>query len=201
MGLVKASTAPAAEAEPVRQEAPRLDHADPRVRRRAVEALADGAGHERLLVAHLQVEEDRYVREGIYLVLARLATAAAAEALSELLSSAEADLRNGALECLAAMPEQSAKLLDRLGGSDDPDVRIFAVMLSGELHADVVGDWLIRFVADEQDANVCSAAAEVMTEAGDPDAIPALEAIRDRFAGQPFIQFVANAAIGRLQAA
>ena len=45
MGLVKASTAPATEAQPVRQETPRLDHADPRVRRRAVEALADGAGH------------------------------------------------------------------------------------------------------------------------------------------------------------
>lgn len=191
MGLVRAS-APSEAPRPL----PTLDDPDPGQRRLALRAL--GAGSEGLLLDHLARETDASLREACLLALIDLATPEAAEGLARLLSSEEAALRNGALESLAALPAQSAALLDRMAGSDDPDVRIFAAILAGELGLDWIEDWLIDLLSRDDDANVCAAICEVLAEAGSEDALPALQEIPARFPDEPFLHFVAATVTSRL---
>jgi HEAT repeat protein len=175
-----------------------LDHPDPAARRRAAHALAAEPGHETTLCRHLALETNPSVRETILLALIRLGTAEAASELAGLLASEDASLRNSALESLTAMPAEAARLLDRLGGAGDPDVRIFGVILASALPFAWIGGWLADRLLHEDNANVCAALAEALAEAGDHRAVRALEAMPARFPNEPFLRFVAEMALRRL---
>ena len=47
--------------------------------------------------------------------------------------------------------------------------------------------------------NVCAAAVDGLTEVGGPDALPDLEDLRDRFAGNAFMEFAIDAASRRIR--
>ena len=196
MGLVKfsrpveaATTIPA-----------RLDDADPARRRAAARALGLEPGSEALLCAALARESDPAVREAILLSLIARDTQEAAEGLARFLSSEEPELRNGALESLAAMPDHATRLLERMSASDDPDVRIFAVLLAGEFPQGWIEGWLIDLMEEDTDAIVCAAIAEVLSDSGTAAAVPALRALPDRFPDEPFLHFVATTVLARIGA-
>ena len=198
MGLVRAkSGVEAAVVVPPLGQA-RLDDPNTHVRREAVAQLGV-AGDEAQLIKRLPIEEDRQVREAILLTLVRIGTLEVATALAQLLEHDRPDLRNSALECLAAMPGPTAGLLDKLALSDDDDVRIFAVMLAGELGWALAGPALIERAADETNPNVAAAIAETLAEIGDRGCVGALEQLRTRFEDEPFVSFAAELAIRRLQ--
>ncbi len=136
-----------------------------------------------------------------FLLLASLNSREAARGVSVLLSDADAALRNGALETLAAMPEHAGPLLAPLGQDEDPDVRIFAVLLAAELQDPAAADWLLALAAHETDANVCSNLAEALGGTGRAEASDALAAIGARFAGDPFLGFAVDTALQRLREA
>ena len=197
MGLVRAkSGVEATVAAPPPGEA-RLDDPNAGVRREAVAHLAL-AGGEVELIRRLPIEDDRQVREAILLTLVRIGTLESATALAQLLGHDRPDLRNSALECLAAMPGPTAGLLDQLALSEDDDVRIFAVMLAGELGWALAGPALIGRAAEEANPNVAAAIAEVLAEIGDPACVGALELLRTRFDDEPFVSFAVELAIRRL---
>lgn len=207
MGLLKAGkTAETAAhdtmaAAGVTEEAPRLDHPDAALRRRAVQALAGDTAQIATLVDVLRHEDTNAVRQAAFVALAGMNSADAAEGVAELLADADPALRNGALETLATMPEHAGDLLEPLGRHADPDVRIFAVLLAAELdHLDTAG-WLITLAHAETDANVCSNLAEALGGSGNPGAIPVLEAIAARFSDEPFLGFAVETAIHRLREA
>lgn len=197
MGLLKASGGNFSPTPGVEERAS-LDHADPAVRRRAVQALAGDAGAVDTLVAMLPQETDNGVRQAAFLALASAKTAAAAQGLAVLLGAADPALRNGALETLATMPEHARDLLDPLGRHADPDVRIFAVLLAGEIHDGDIAQWLIALAQGEADPNVCSCLAEALGGTGAPGAGEALAAIAARFPGDPFLGFAVDTALQRL---
>jgi hypothetical protein len=47
--------------------------------------------------------------------------------------------------------------------------------------------------------NVCAEALDALAEVGEPDAIPALETLADRFPDVAFIKFAVDAAIRRIR--
>ena len=55
-----------------------------------------------------------------------------------------------------------------------------------------------RLLEHEQHPNVCAAAIDVLAEVGTRDAVPALQACAERFAGMPFLPFAVSIAIARI---
>ncbi len=201
MGLMKARSGSALPADHSASEAPRLDHPQPMQRRRAVQALTGDPDSVAPLVELLRSEGDNLVRQAAFIALASLNSERAARGVSVLLSDADAALRNGALETLSAMPAHAGALLEPLGRDEDPDVRIFAVLLASELQDDAASTWLLRLAEHEQDANVCSNLAEALGGTDRPEAVPALEAIGRRFPDEPFLAFAVETAVQRLREA
>ena len=197
MGLVKSASVKPGGTYSVRAD---LTSSDANERRAAVEHLASRPGSEEELCRQLAQESDRSVRERILLALVGLGTVEAAEGLAELLTDEDPALRNGALESLSAMPDQAELLLDQLNGSADPDVRIFGLLLAADLPRARAQQWIARYLDDEEDANVCAAAAECLAQIGDEDAVAPLERLRKRFEHEPFVEFVCSAALAQLGA-
>lgn len=197
MGLVKAKAAPAAVETATPAE---LDDADAALRRRAATARGDVPGSEPALIGRLVVETEPSVREALLLALVQQGTPAAAEGLARLLEADDPALRNGALESLAALPERAAELLHALGRSADPDVRIFAVLLAGDVPGPGMGDWVARAIDGETDPNVCAAGLEVLLRLGDAGGEAVVDRVAARFRDEPFIQFLCSAFAGRTAA-
>lgn len=178
-----------------------LGDTDPRQRRLAARDLAEFPQAALSLGQALAVETDAAVREALFTSLASLASEAAVQALLPLLRTDDAGLRNGAIEALAAMPQAVAPCIDRLLLDADPDVRIFTVNLLGELRHGSVPVWLVQVLRQDTHVNVVAAALEVLAEVGSAAELPALRAARDRFDDDAFIQFAADLAISRIEAA
>lgn len=178
-----------------------LGDPDPRQRRLAARDLGAHPQAALSLGQALAVETDGAVREALFTSLATLASEAAVQSLLPLLRSEDPTLRNGAIEALAAMPQAVAPCVDGPLLDPDPDVRIFTVNLLGELrHASVPG-WLVQVLRHEAHVNVVAAALEVLAEVGSHAELPALRAARERFDDDAFIQFAADLAISRIEAA
>lgn len=141
------------------------------------------------------------VRESIFTTLAAMGGEASATALLPLLRSDDAQLRNGAIEALAGMPQAVGPRIAGLLRDADPDVRIFTVNLLGELHHPQVLPWLLQVLAQEPQVNVVAAAVEVLAEVGSPEHAGALRAAQQRFADDDFIGFAIDMAIERIEAA
>jgi hypothetical protein len=51
---------------------------------------------------------------------------------------------------------------------------------------------------EESHVNVCAAAVDVLTDVGDEEAVPALLALKRRFADEPFMTFAVDMAVRRI---
>lgn len=213
MGLRKSTTAPALhevhergyerdETGLVRQ----LQDEDTQVRRLAARdlGLLDGPARSaaaQALCEALAVECHACVRSVLQTSLSQLADPASVPALLALLRSDDAGLRNGAVEVLAGMPDAVAPHVQALLRDADPDVRILSINLLGELAHPDVPHWLAQVLERETEINVVGAAIEVLGEVGTAEALPALRAVRERFAADPFTCFAAQLAMERIEAA
>lgn len=175
-------------------------HAPDAERRRwAARDLAEYPGSAATLGSALIQERHAGVRQALFTSLATLANDGAVIALLPLLRSEDASLRNGAIEALAAMPEAVTGRVDVLLHDADPDVRIFAVNLLGELRHTKVPAWLEQVLQRDAAINVVAAAVEVLAEVGSPEHIPALRATHRRFADDAFLGFATDLAIERIE--
>lgn len=212
MSLVRrgASVGPAAASvgiDEAHDEAPRgreqwvadLMSADAATRRRAAHALAEFADAVSLLCSHLATERSLSVRSSILSGLIAHKSAAVVEGLQPFLRSEDANLRNSAIEALQQMPDEVAPRVEAMLADPDSDVRIFAVDVLAALPHPMVPQWLCRVVTSDPHVNVCAAALDALAEAGEPDAIPALEALVGRFADVAFIKFAVDAAVHRIR--
>jgi HEAT repeat protein len=184
--------------------ATRIADPDPSVRLRAVAALGQssgtgtGADAVDTLLWVLRSEPDRRVRKAAFGALAAIGSRDAARAAATLLADEERALRKGALEALQAMPAAAAAMLVPLGHHPDPDVRSLAVLLAARLHRAEACDWLVTLAAREADPTVAAHLAEALGRSGQPDAAPALEGLRARFAGHAYLGFALDMALRRL---
>lgn len=166
-------------------------------RRWAARDLAGVAAAVPVLGRRLRDEADPRVREALFTSLCASAGEAAVDELLPLLRGDDAQLRNGAIEALAAMPRAVGPRIAALLRDADPDVRILTVNLLGELRHEQVTPWLLQVLREDAEVNVVAAAIEVLAEVGGPEHVPALHDAVRRFPADPFIAFAAEAAAGR----
>jgi HEAT repeat protein len=175
-----------------------LAEGDAEQRRWAARDLAAHPSAASVLGQQVLREADASVREALFVSLGTIANDAAAAALLPLLRSEDAALRNGAIESLAVMPRAVAPRITALLADADSDVRLLTVNLLGELRHEQVTAWLLQVLQRDPHVNVVSAALEVMAETGRPEQAPALHAVRERFADDPFIGFAVDMALQRM---
>lgn len=177
-----------------------LTDADPLARRWAARDLADYPESSRALVSRLAAEPEPSVTQVILTSLTLLGDEIAVAGLTQCLRSEDAMLRNAAIEAMKQLPDEVAPWMGRLLDDPDPDVRIFAVDVLESLRHPQVEDWLIRVITSDPHVNVCATAVDLLGEVGSERAVPALVALGQRFADEPYIQFAADLALERIKA-
>jgi HEAT repeat protein len=176
----------------------RLDSEDADERWRAARALSDHTDAVPALAAALGRESAPQVSEAIITALMRIGGEAGIAALVPYLRSSDAARRSAVTEALQALPQAIAPFLTALLDDADPDVRIRAVELARGMPAREATALLSALILREGDANVCAAAIDVLSELGTRDALPALRACAEKFAGTPFLPFAISVAIARI---
>lgn len=161
----------------------------------AARQLRGSTGQANRVLAALNTEGDPRVREALFTVLAGDGDPEAVAALTGFIRSPDAGLRTGALDALATLPDVIAARIEALLHDPDPDVRILSCDLARRLPGPVATRQLSALLEREQVANVCAAAAEVLSEVGDAQALAALQAARARFNDDEFLAFAIDAAV------
>lgn len=169
-------------------------------RRSAARGLASTEAGAALLVAHLAAEPAVSVRGAILNALIDNRSPAIAGALTAYLSVEDTALRSAVVDALLAMPDEVEPLLGTLLSSDDSDLRILAVNIASKMAHRHAPALLQRVIETDGHLNVCAAAVDGLTEIGDHRAVAPLEALADRFAGEPFIAFAVEVALRRIRA-
>jgi len=175
-----------------------LSDKNPIARRWAVKDLVDCLDVSDELVELLRWEEDSSVREIILTTLTRRADEQAVAGLVECLRSEDASLRNEAIEAMKLLPDEVAPIMGLLLADADPDVRIFAVNVMESLRHEKVEKWLKEVIECDPHVNVCATAVDLLGEVGTPYSREALENLKMRFPGEPYIRFAADLALKRI---
>ena len=175
-----------------------LGDANPTARRWAARDLAGFLEAASALVECLKREEEISVREVILSSLTRMANSTAVAGLVDCLRSNNAALRNEAIETMKQLPDEVAPIMQGLLTDADSDVRIFAVNILESLCHPSVESWLIKVIEADEHVNVCATAVDLLSEVGTQAAVESLEALKSRFADEPYIQFSAGLALRRI---
>jgi HEAT repeat protein len=162
---------------------------------RALSRVPDSAG---LLGEALTKESDPRVREAIFTALVGQKSAHAVQVILPCLRSDEAAIRTGALDALSAMPEMAPSYLPALLDDVDSDIRILCCEIARKLPAELATRLLCEMLEREEVVNVCAAAVEVLSEVGEPDALPVLRKCAERFSGAAFLVFAIDIASKRI---
>lgn len=201
MALIKAQIISDAGAEAgytLEQLLQALQHDEPSCRRQAARDLVAYPAASAALFNQLAQEQDTSVREVIFTSLTRIGNEEAVAGLITCLRSEDAMLRNEAIEAMKQLPQEMAPIMSQLLHDPDSDVRIFAVNVLESLCHPEVENWLIEVISQDCHVNVCATAVDLLGEVGSPRAHDALQALKQRFAGEPYIQFAADIALKRI---
>lgn len=205
MGIVKPQQAPAPGDEGRRRTRDvagllaGLGDPDPAVRRWAARDLGSEAQAAAALVELLFKESDSSVREAVLLALTQIGDATAVAGLTNCLRSDDVALRNEAIESLKLMPDAVAPVMHELLTDSDADVRIFAVNVLESLRHPDVEQWLCGVLERDEHVNVCATAVDLLGEVGSSRAVAALQLVKQRFDGEPYIAFAADLALKRIE--
>lgn len=175
-----------------------LSEPAPATRRWAARGLAAFPEATATLVAHLMQETDASVREAVLTSLTEIGSGEAVSGLVQCLRSEDVALRNAAIDAMGHLPDAVAPVMADLLTDADPDVRIFSVNILQSLRHPAVEQWLIGVIRHDSHVNVCATAVDLLTEVGSPAAREALEALRLRFPGEPYIDFATGLALKRI---
>jgi HEAT repeat protein len=176
-----------------------LDNVNPVARRWAARDLAQFAEAAAALIVRLEIELDTTVREAILMSLTDIGNAVAVNGLVNCLRSEDVALRNEAIEAMKHLPEAVACIMAGLLADPDHDVRIFAVNVLESLRHPDVEKWLIEVISEDAHINVCATAVDLLSEVGSENAIAPLEALKQRFHDEPYIEFATELALRRIR--
>ncbi|SOC21069.1 HEAT repeat domain-containing protein [Rhodobacter maris] len=171
---------------------------DPGSRRTAARALLGTTAARGALEAALRLETDPAVRQALLSALVSVADDTVVELFAEMLRSEEASHRSEAVSALQQLPETAAQVIVGLLHAEDADLRIMAVDVIRLLpHADAPV-WLRDLLSKETHPNVVGVAVDRLAEIGGADDLPALQAVRSRFADDPYLAFATDLVIERI---
>lgn len=152
------------------------------------------------LVERLLQETSRVVQEAIISSLIVIGIEAVVVCCAELLRSDDAYVRNAAAEVLQVLEDRSLGMVRQLLGDEDPDVRILAVNVLGELRCKEAVELLRRVVALDPEINVVATAVEFLGEMGlSQEDRETIKAAVERFA-DPYLTFAAETALKKMGA-
>jgi HEAT repeat protein len=175
-----------------------LSSTDSEARWSAARALGGRADAVAALAEALATEQVPRVREAIMTAVMRVGNEASVLALLPYLRSQDAGLRATAIEALQALPDAIAPFMPKLLADNDADVRLLAAELVRNMPAKDATRILCDLLQNEQAANVCAAAIDVLAEVGTRDAVPVLQACAARFRDTPFLPFAISTTIARI---
>jgi HEAT repeat protein len=175
-----------------------LDSQDTDERRLAARALGEYSVATPALLNALAREKSIRVKGAILVSLQCIGGHRVLEGLLPFLRSENAALRNGVIEILQGMPEEIGEYIKDLLHDHDSDVRIFAIDILQTLAHPDSPNWLIDVILHDKHINVVATAIDRLTEIGTPEMLPAISAVKARFPGEPYIEFVVNLAVKRL---
>lgn len=167
-----------------RWRAARASEDDPK----SVPALAEALGRE----------TNSRVREAIFTALLRIGSPECVDVVLPYVRSDDAALRTSAIDVLRGIPKSVETQLVQLFVDPDSDVRLLSCELARGLDPTPAQKLLLSLIETEKEANVCSAAIEVLAEIGDATALPHLTACCARFPEDPFMAFAVRAAADRI---
>jgi HEAT repeat protein len=176
-----------------------LKNPNPVARRWAARDLAAYPAAVSDLVNCLGTETESAVREALFVSLTEIGNQEAVKGLVTCLRSEDPALRNEAIDAMRNLPGAVAPIMTDLLVDPDPDVRIFAVNILESLRHPEVEAWLIKVIQEDPHINVCSTAVDLLGEVGSANAREPLEALRRRFADEPYIAFAVDLALKRIQ--
>lgn len=191
------ATAPAVLAQ---RRVPPVESEVDRRRQAARELSRDPAALESLATL-LETEPDLRVRDALFGSIVDIGGTPAAERLARFLRSEDAGLRGGAVESMKRLGTDAIIVLDGLLSDPDTDVRILVVEVTRAWPRELAAPRLRRVFEREPHVNVCAAAVDVATEVGTKDLLPELDALRARFANEPFLGFAVDVACDRIRGA
>ncbi len=174
-----------------------LDHPDPVQRRLAV---ADCLSAEALL-GRLDAEGDAGVRHAILTRLGAMPEADLESRLIALLATEDVALRQDAVLALRRRGEASLPALQALLAGPDPARRILAAHILEGIPGARARAALAGRLPVEEDAAVCLALVEALTQIGTPEDAPALRALHARFREEPCLTFAISFALDEIGAA
>lgn len=174
------------------------DSASPDARWAAIRRLAASPENAALLGECLKRERDKRVREAIFTALAQIGTRETAEIALPYLRDDDAAVRTEAMGALCAMPGAILPRIPALLSDTDSDIRLLSCEIVRQLPASTATELLCHLLNNETQANVCAAAVEVLSEVGEPSALPILAKCAERFADVPFVAFAIQVAAARI---
>lgn len=177
----------------------RLRDKESEVRRLAALELASHKGASPVLVACLMAEQSATVRDAIFTSLASMKDPGAIPGLCECLRSENVSLRNGAIDALKLMPEQAVEWIPQLLADPNPDVRILTISILESLKSPEVEGWLVAVLERDTHVNVCGSALDVLAEVASVRSRDAIQAVRERFPSEAYIQFAVALALKNLK--
>jgi len=122
-------------------------------------AEAGGADAVAALAGRLPVESSRAVKEAIFLALGRIHNESVIPTAIALVDSDDAFVRNEAVRLLGARGAEAMPALAKTIGSEDPDVRKFALDAMASIESDLKDD-IYRTVLGDADINLVITAVE-----------------------------------------
>jgi len=188
-------------AAPREAEAPfitQLESLDAGIRRRAARALADDPAAAAALAARIAIEEEPSVRSALFGSLVAIGGPRAASLVAPYVRNEDAALRGGAIDALKHLHEAAVGAVDELLSDPDTDLRLLAIEVTRVWPAERAATRLQRIFESDPHVNVCAAAVDVATEAGSPELLPALAALRLRFPDETFLLFAVDIACARI---
>lgn len=163
----------------------------------AVEQMAAFEGGGRHLVNMLTDREvHKDMAANIAAVLAKMDHKhAPIESIMELLKEHNAYIRNLGISLLQGYGDAIKYYIVKFLIGDDRDLRIFAINVLGDVSFAESRDMLIELLQTESDINVAMTAVDYMAEIGEPEDIPLLESLKERFENDPYVTFSVDGAI------
>lgn len=197
-GLESTASSDTSIPEPEQLLLERLANGGVEQRRTAAQRLVGHRDSLSEIVSHLMRESDLAVRSCLFNTLIHTPGIETAKLLIGLLRSEDTNLRNEAIEALSTMPDDVEPLMTGMIQDPDPDIRIFAINVMATIKHFKVVDWLIAIVSTEKEVNVSATAIDLLSEVGDKRCLPALKSAQVRFADEPYVDFVVDLAIMRI---
>lgn len=182
-----------------RQLAQLLTSSSAEDRRQAARQLSECPAQAAEMAHYLCNEPNSAVRQAILAGLAQNFSEKVIPSLLCSLRSPDPALRNEVLDAMRQMPLDATDTLDQLLGSAEPHARLAAISLLAVSHRKDVEAIAGTLLAHEPEVNVCAAVVDLLCEVGTEASLPALEELRQRFAGQAYLEFVTALAIKRIQ--